>query len=129
MAEDRDDKGRFLPGHKGAANAGRPPRAVEENYLAILRSVVTPEEFESVVRSLLCAAKKKSIPAIKLLLSYLLGAPPETINVSGDMRTLIEYVNDWRTWDNSAAGPPSGAAGSEDTGASLQLAGGGPEVA
>jgi hypothetical protein len=129
MAEDRDDKGRFLPGHKGAANAGRPPRAVEENYLAILRSVVTPEEFELVVRSLLCAAKKKNIQAIKLLLSYLLGNPPETVNLNGDLRTLIEYVNDWRTWQDPPPCPTSGAAGSEDTGAPLQLAGGGPEVA
>lgn len=127
--DDRDDRGRFVPGNQASRGNGRKPKPIEENYLAILRAVVTPEEFEAVVRSLLCAAKKKSIPAIKLLLSYLLGQPPETVNLNGDVRTLIEYVNDWRTWQDPAPCAPPGADCGTAAGAPVQLAGSGPEVA
>ena len=135
MAEERDERGRFLPGNRAGAkenggNGGRTTRAVAEEYQAVLRDVVTPEEFAAVIRALLCAAKKKNVSAAKLILSYILGAPPETIAVSGDVRTFIEYVNDWRAWQpDPAATTASWPTDSSSTGAPVQLAGGGAPLA
>lgn len=133
MEDGRDERGRFVPGNQAGkkangGNGGRPSRATEQELLSILREEVTPDVFRCLVRAWIPRAKKNATD-LKLLLAYLVGAPPETLQVTGELKTLVEYVNDWRTWQDPPPCPPSGAAGSEDTGAPLQLAGGGPEVA
>ena len=43
----RDERGRFLPGNSGGP--GRPPRAIERDYLSIAGDVITPEDWRSLV--------------------------------------------------------------------------------
>lgn len=102
--------GRFLPGNRLAAKenggrGGRPKRSVEESYLTSLRDEVDDEKFRDSVRWVL---EHPSVTGIKLLWSYLMGAPPDSIEIQGSITTFVEYVNDWRNWESHSPDAPPG---------------------
>jgi hypothetical protein len=72
MARKRDPKtGRFLPGHAGGP--GRPPRAIETDYLQNLADQVTLEDWAAITRRAVMDAKKGSAAARAWLSKYVLG--------------------------------------------------------
>src|SRR5262245_58033945 len=74
----RDDKGRFTRGNPGGS--GNP----FARQVAALRSAlvhkVTPEDIEDIVIILLLKAKQGDLAAVKLLFTYVLGKPTETVD-------------------------------------------------
>jgi hypothetical protein len=72
MAPKRDPKtGRFLPGHAGGP--GRPPRAIETDYLQKLADQVTLEDWAAITQRAIKDAKKGSGAARAWLSKYMLG--------------------------------------------------------
>lgn len=130
--EDRDERGRFAPRNQlgkkeNGGNGGRPKRATEETYRDAVAGAITPEDVRDVFVSLLAIAKNKRQPAsavaaARVVLSYTVGLPTETLDVRGEVKTLIEYVNDWRNWDDTATGAPSGPESDPPAGEAVQLA-------
>jgi hypothetical protein len=89
---ERDDRGRFVKGQTGNPN-GRPKKAREEQYLDILLSVVTPEEWTKVCVSALTHAKAGDGKAREWLGNYIIGKPVERHEVTfgnGDIDAAIE---------------------------------------
>jgi sulfur carrier protein ThiS len=92
----RDQHGRFLPGNPGnvAGLGGRPPRAVEDRYLATLRATVTPERWEAICkRAVADALQTTDTPArtaaVKWLAKYLLPEPTHDVNIGGTLADLL----------------------------------------
>src|SRR5262245_28501281 len=74
---DRDAKGRFRKGHPGNRNAtGRPPRAVEHDYLSATIGAVSVSEWVAVVVKALDQAKDGDAKARDWLSRVLIGAEP-----------------------------------------------------
>lgn len=72
-AVSRDSNGRFTPGHPGGP--GRPPRAIEDEYLRAMASVVDAEAWESIIKKATEQAINGDSKARTFLASYLLGQP------------------------------------------------------
>lgn len=72
--EDRDHRGRFVPGHT-YKSGGRPRRATELTFLKKLRDVVTEEAWQQIVHSAISAAIDGDAKARDWLSNYLLGPP------------------------------------------------------
>ena len=84
---ERETNGRFAKGnqvakgHNGAG--GRPPRAREEEWLAVLNRIVTPERLEKVFAVGLSRAMAGDIAWAKFLFAYGIGLPIQRTEVSG----------------------------------------------
>ncbi len=66
----RDKKGRFTPGHPGGP--GRPPRATEEEYLAVTIGECPIEAWQKIVAKAVLDAQKGDSRAREWLSRYLL---------------------------------------------------------
>jgi hypothetical protein len=73
MSTDRDTNGRFLPGHPGGP--GRPRRAVEADYLAMLSETVPLDRWRAIVGRAVEDAEKGDAKAREWLAAYLVGKP------------------------------------------------------
>jgi hypothetical protein len=73
MSTDRDDNGRFLPGHPGMG--GRPRRAVEGDYLAALSEAVPMRRWTKIVKQAVADAEQGDAKAREWLGSHLIGKP------------------------------------------------------
>ncbi len=73
MQEQRDQKGRYLPGHSGGP--GRPKKKRDPAYMTIVEEEVTHEDWRAIIRTLKEAALNGEPQAQKLLAAYLLGRP------------------------------------------------------
>ena len=71
----RTGNGRFTFGNKGGP--GRPPRATERHYLAVLAEEVPLETWRAISRRAVADAKKGDAKAREWIAKYLLGAPAE----------------------------------------------------
>jgi hypothetical protein len=69
----RSSNGRFALGNKGGP--GRPPRATERHYLAVLADVVPLETWRAICLRAVADAKKGDAKARDWIAKYLLGAP------------------------------------------------------
>jgi hypothetical protein len=74
----RDARGRFAPGNPGGP--GNPFARQTAQLRKVLLEVVTPEEMRQVAFTLLLRAKTGNLPAIKLLLQYVIGKPAEGVD-------------------------------------------------
>ena len=88
----RDEKGRFVRGCK--PGPGRPSRDVEEDYLKIMRSVVTPERWREICERAYRDAKKGDTSARRFLADYIVGKPVERIEA--DVTQLAMTLDDWK---------------------------------
>jgi len=89
MSNERDENGRFAPGWKGGP--GRPPRAVEADYLQAISDVCTPAAWRSIVERAVNDAKSGNWQARAWLAKYLVGEAPA---VSIEHRGVNIYVPD-----------------------------------
>jgi len=80
--DDRDKRGRFLPGHKGGP--GRKPAAVEAIYMRTLTANLTQERFAEIIQRLIKSALKGSVRAAEVLLKYTLPPQEERLRIIGD---------------------------------------------
>ena len=94
---DRDDKGRFPPGTSGNPN-GRPKKDREEQYHAILLSVVTPASWKRICVKAVEQAEKGDRYAREFIADYLIGPPVQkqehTGLEGGPLRIVYEYAGD-----------------------------------
>jgi hypothetical protein len=74
MGADRDDHGRYLPGHPGGP--GRPRRAVEQDYLATLADAVPLELWRKIAARAAEDAAAGDPRARRWLSEHLLGREP-----------------------------------------------------
>jgi hypothetical protein len=84
----------FQKGQSGNP-AGRPKRKIEEDYLKALASSVTPEDWQMICQRAVRDAKKGDATARKWLSDYLIGAPVQKLEHTGEDggAIRIEYVN------------------------------------
>jgi len=73
----RDDRGRFVKGHSGGP--GRPRRAIESEYLAVLGSVVSLDYWQKVCQTALRQAIEGDDKARLWLSKYVLGDRPTSL--------------------------------------------------
>jgi len=71
----RTSKGRFAVGNKGGP--GRPRRATERHYIAVLTEEVSPETWRAICRRAAKDAKAGDARARDWIARYLLGPPAE----------------------------------------------------
>ena len=79
QTNERDNKGKFLPGHK--SNGGRPSRSVEEAALETFRKRFGNGNFGSTLDSLEELVKRKNVRAIEIVFEYLLGKPTQRLEI------------------------------------------------
>jgi hypothetical protein len=78
-----DERGRFTVGNPGGP--GRPPRAVEREYLRALNEAVSLDDWKEVVQAAVADAKEGDAKAREWLARYLIGDdPPRLIDLSVD---------------------------------------------
>jgi len=83
MDRQRDERGRFVKGYKGGP--GRPKKAREERYYEILMTACTFSNWESIVKKAVDQAKRGNQVARKWLGDYLVGAPKQQVEHSGEI--------------------------------------------
>jgi hypothetical protein len=74
----RDAKGRFVQGNKVARGNPFARRMARLRSRAL--AAVSGQDLEAIVRQLVAAAKAGDVAAAKVLLPYVLGRPPETVD-------------------------------------------------
>lgn len=79
-ANDRDDRGRFLPSNAGGP--GRPPRVVEQEYLGVTQSKCTLEQWGTIVDRAVADATNGDAKARDWLSRYLL--PQKSLDIDID---------------------------------------------
>lgn len=75
--EGRDDAGRFAAGNPGGP--GRPRRTIEREYLAVLGSAVSLDDWREVVARAVADAQAGDAAARNWLAKYLLGERPGSL--------------------------------------------------
>lgn len=92
---ERDEHGRFLPGH-APKSPGRPSRAIETLYLEKLVKGVPQKKWEAIIVKAVEQAIAGDFRARAWLSSYLIGKPPmefEAEMVDGKTSITIRYEN------------------------------------
>lgn len=91
MAE-RDDKGRFLKGQSGNPT-GRP--IDQFKYLKRMGAAVTAKDWREIIDKAVFQAKRGDPRAREWLSQYLMGKPPQQVDVEHDglIRFLVDYAD------------------------------------
>lgn len=89
----RDEKGRFVKGHN-APGPGRPPRATEADYLAAMTEIVTLDSWRAIVKRALADALQGDSRARAWLSGYLIGKPPQILDIRAADAALIARLMD-----------------------------------
>jgi hypothetical protein len=82
----RDEKGRFVKG-QWAGGPGRPPRAREEAYLAVLRELLSLGKFAEIVKAQILKAGGGDLQAAQWLTDYAIGKPRQQIAIEREAET------------------------------------------
>jgi len=91
MYENRDSKGRFLPGNPGGP--GRPRRAIELEYAEALRETVPIERFKRMADKVATHVEETgSIRAFMALSDRILGRPAQTIVTEDSGIDRAQYI-------------------------------------
>lgn len=88
MTRQRDEQGRFLPGHSISKGHGRPPKEREEKYLERFKKAVTLGGFEEATSAVLERAKEGDVNAWKALVEYAIGKPVTKVDARIDQRSV-----------------------------------------
>lgn len=91
---ERQANGRFATGNAGGP--GRPKRAVERDYMAILGDVVTPAEWKVVVSKALSDAQSGDPKARDWLSRYVIGSKPplQLIEIAASEERRVSSADD-----------------------------------
>lgn len=84
---DRDAKGHFVKGNK--ASPGRKPRVTEAEYMEITIAAVSPDDWSAIVEKAVKDAKKGAPDARRWLSDYVLGKPPQILELRGTDAALL----------------------------------------
>ena len=95
MIDGRQENGRFAAGWKGGP--GRPPRAVEADYLAVIGNVCSVDDWSAIVERAVADAKIGNAKAREWLSKHLIGEQP--LEVHHQSRDVRVYVPDNRRFD------------------------------
>lgn len=87
MADRDPSTGRFINGNK--ASPGRAPRLVESNYLDTTFAAVSVEDWHTIVQRAVEDAKKGNSWARSWLGDYVLGKPPQILELRGADAALL----------------------------------------
>jgi len=92
----RDEKGRFVVGNPGNPDAtGRPPKDRETRYLEVTLNTVTFDDWKDIVGKARDQAKRGDAVARKWLADYLIGAPVQRTELTGEdggaLRIFVRY--------------------------------------
>lgn len=89
----RDAQGRFLPGNTVSKGYGRPPRALEEQYMAALVQAMSVERFLQVSSVHAARAEAGDLATFRLFVRHLIGMPKMRADLTGDvvMRLAVFY--------------------------------------
>jgi len=87
----RDANGRFLKGH-APLSPGRPSRPVEIEYMNILKQGVTADDFKKIVATAVSLAMAGDWKAREWLSNYLIGKPPQILELRGADALLLAKV-------------------------------------
>lgn len=97
MTDARDERGRFVAGNAGGP--GRPRRAIEREYLAVISEAVTLDDWRAIVAHAVDVAKQGDDKARAWLAKYVIGDNPitltellarELLDVTPDVETLVK---------------------------------------
>jgi len=92
----------FQPGNHEQAkrkHPGRHKRAIEEKFIGILRSTITPEDWQTVVMTALAQAKAGRDADRQWLSDWLQGKVPEKHEISGpDGEPMQIEIVDYANW-------------------------------
>jgi hypothetical protein len=97
MSEDRDERGRFVAGNGGGP--GRPRRAIEREYLAVISDSLSLEDWREVVTHAVEVAKQGDDKARAWLAKYVIGDAPigltellarELLDIDPDLEVLAK---------------------------------------
>lgn len=91
MAE-RDENGRFIAGNK--ASPGRAKRTTEREYLALMRSAVTGDDWLKITRRAVKDAIQGNSWARAWLSDYLIGRPPQILELRGAEAAMLAELLD-----------------------------------
>ena len=80
--EKRGEGGRFLPGHCGGP--GNPYARRVAKLRALMHKTITDKDVQDVLTTLLNRSKAGDMPAITLLLAYLIGRPDSESEINVD---------------------------------------------
>lgn len=90
--EQRDDKGRFVKGNK--VSPGRKPLRTEREYLEVTINAVSLGDWSKVVKKALTLAMEGDYQARRWLSDYLLGKPPQILELKGvEAQQLAEVLD------------------------------------
>lgn len=87
---ERDELGHFVKGNK--ASPGRTKRPTEIEYLNILKQGVTPDDWQKIVRTAVSLAMAGDWKAREWLSNYLVGKPPQILELRGADALLLSEV-------------------------------------
>ena len=102
MIDGRQENGRFAAGWKGGP--GRPPRAVEADYLAAIGEVVSIDDWREIASRAVADAKSGDARAREWLGRYLVGDRP--VEIGPATGSVAIYVP-----SNGRFSPPAGPTG------------------
>lgn len=77
----RDEKGRFVDGHE--KTGGRKSKPIEERYLKIFKSSVSPEDWKAIIDRAVLDATRGDAVARKFIADYLIGTPIQRSEITG----------------------------------------------
>ena len=96
MPPARDNKGRFIPGESGHPS-GRKPRAVEDDFLALIDSAVSSDDWREIIGKANQQAKRGDHRAREWLADRRFGKARERVEQSGGLGVLIYDVEKTNT--------------------------------
>ena len=95
MTPVRDKRGRFLPGN--SSSPGRPPRAVEDDFLLLIDSAVSSDDWRAIIAKANQQAQRGDHRAREWLADRRFGKARERVEQSGGLGVLIYDVEKTNT--------------------------------
>lgn len=89
---DRNEGGLFAPGNK--LGRGRPPRAVEQEYINAVIGGVSMAQWKKIVKKAVADAMDGDRHARQWLSDYLIGKPPTILDIRAGEAKLLSQILD-----------------------------------
>ncbi len=97
MVPGKDERGRFVKGHKfGGKSPGRPCRSHEQALFEAFRKEIKPGDISTITQTLIARAKAGDASCVKLVFAYLFGQPQQSLTVDIEGTALVELVHGLR---------------------------------
>ena len=89
----RDNKGRFVPGHK-TISPGRSPRVTEDSKIDLFKAHYSDADITQILDALKRRCIKGDATAIKIFMEYWLGKPVQQVDMNSDSNIRIMVVHE-----------------------------------